>query len=61
MATTSKFFYVLLLVILIVGLAGCELSRDDSTFSDPGPVSDVPPTLAPLGAETDMIFAPAVL
>ena len=52
MAKLPKRYYSLALLILVIVLSGCELRRDSSDFSDPGPVSDVPPTLAPLGAET---------
>ncbi len=55
MARLPKFRYSLVLLILITILAGCELRREESELSDPGPVSDLPPTLAPLGAETDLV------
>ena len=54
MMRLSKLTYSLLLLILIIGLAGCELRRDEADISDPGPVSEIPPTLAPLNAETDL-------
>lgn len=52
MARLPKRYYSLALLVIVIVLSGCELRRDSSDFSDPGPVSDVPPTLAPLGAET---------
>lgn len=55
MARLPKTYYWLVLLILAVVLAGCELSRNSDDLADPGPVSDVPPTLAPLGAETELV------
>ncbi len=51
MAKWPKIYYVFILILLIVALTGCELRRDSSEVSDPGPVSELP-TLAPLGAES---------
>lgn len=53
MTKMSKVCYSLALLILMVGLVGCELRRDEAEVSDPGPVSELPPTLAPLNAETN--------
>jgi LysM repeat protein len=50
MARLPKVYYSLTLLILIIALSGCELRRNPNEISDPAPVSDVPPTLAPLGA-----------
>lgn len=50
MARLPKVYYSLALLILIIALSGCELRRNPDEISDPAPVSDVPPTLAPLGA-----------
>ncbi len=55
MAKLPKFRYLLALLILMIVLTGCELRRSDEDVSDPGPVSDLPPTLAPLGAEADLV------
>lgn len=55
MAKLPRVYYSLMLLALVVVLAGCELRRDDADLSDPGPVSDLPPTLAPLGAETESV------
>jgi len=55
MLKLPKLYYSLALLICVVALAGCELSRDSSDLSDPGPVSEPPPTLAPLGAEIDEV------
>ncbi|HRV92801.1 MAG TPA: LysM peptidoglycan-binding domain-containing protein [Anaerolineae bacterium] len=54
MVRLSKIHYFLMLVVLLVGLTGCELRRDESDVSDPGPVSELPPTLAPLNVETNL-------
>jgi len=50
MAHLSKVYY-LVLVGLIFMLTGCELPRD-SAATDVPPVEQMPPTLAPLGADT---------
>ncbi len=55
MAQLPKRHYLLVLLILVMLLTGCELRRDDAELSDPGPVSDIPPTLAPLGAEVEAV------
>ena len=55
MARSPKVYYSLVLVVLIIVLTGCELRRSDGDVSDPGPVSDLPPTLAPLGAQTNQV------
>jgi LysM repeat protein len=44
-----KVYYSLTLLILIIALSGCELRRNPEEIADPAPVSDIPPTLAPLG------------
>ena len=54
MMRLSKVYYGLALLVLIIGLSGCELRRDEADISDPGPVSELPPTLAPLNAETNL-------
>ena len=59
MVRMPKRTYSLILLFLTITLVGCELRRDSSELSDPGPVSDLPPTLAPLGAETDLESGPA--
>ncbi len=55
MVKSLKVRYLLVLFVLVIFLTGCELRRDDSEFSDPGPVSDLPPTLAPLGTGADAV------
>jgi LysM repeat protein len=50
MARLPKVYYSLTLLILIIALSGCELRRNPDEISDPAPVSEIPPTLAPLGA-----------
>jgi LysM repeat protein len=55
MVKSPKIRYSLVLFALVILLTGCELRRDDSEYSDPGPVSDLPPTLAPLGSGTDAV------
>jgi LysM repeat protein len=47
----SKIQYLIVLIILTFVLAGCELPRD-SAAPDVAPVEEMPPTLAPLGADT---------
>lgn len=54
MAKLPKVYCTLLLLLLIIVLTGCELRRDNGEIADPAPVSDLPPTLAPLGAETTL-------
>jgi LysM repeat protein len=51
----SRVTYLLAILALVLVLTGCELRRDDSSLADPGPVSDLPPTLAPLNAETESV------
>ena len=51
MKISSKAYYFLILLALIIPLTGCELSRSDGENGDLTPVSELPPTLAPLGAE----------
>lgn len=51
MAKLPGNFRLLLPVVLIVILSGCELQRDSADVSDPGPVGELP-TLAPLGSES---------
>lgn len=55
MDKTPKILSVLTFLLLGVILAGCSLQRPDDSVSDPSPISDLPPTLAPLGAETEML------
>lgn len=54
MVRLTKFYYLLMLAVLVIGLTSCELRRDEADVSDPGPVSELPPTLAPLNAETNL-------
>lgn len=54
MIGSSKIFYLLISVVLILTLAGCELRREESDIADPDAMSDLPPTLAPLNAETNL-------
>lgn len=51
MVKLPKAYYPLVLLILIVALTGCELSRNSGEVSDLEPVSELAPTLAPLGSE----------
>ena len=53
MIRSSKVLYALLLLIFVVLLTGCELRRSDTENSDLAPVGELPPTLVPLGADTD--------
>ncbi len=54
-----KVRYLLLLMILTLALTGCELARSNTTDSDVRPVEEMPPTLAPLGAENSLAQATA--
>ncbi|MEW5961689.1 MAG: LysM peptidoglycan-binding domain-containing protein [Chloroflexota bacterium] len=54
MVKLPKSYFVLVLLILMVGLTGCELRRDSNAVSDLQPVSELSPTLAPLGAEDNV-------
>jgi LysM repeat protein len=60
MARVPKVIYLMILLTLLIALTGCELRRDSSELADPAPVSDLPPTLAPLGSETFGAEATAV-
>lgn len=50
MVRLPKFSYVIVLLMLVFVLSGCELPRD-SAVADVAPVDEMPPTLAPLGIE----------
>ena len=52
MIRSSSLSYALILLVLIILLSGCELARTDGAESDLQPVSEIPPTLAPLGADS---------
>lgn len=52
MIRSSRLSYSLILLVLIILLSGCELARTDGAESDLQPVSEIPPTLAPLGADS---------
>jgi len=54
MHKTPKFLTLLIFLLPGVILAGCSLQRPDNS-AEPSPMSDLPPTLAPLGAETEML------
>jgi peptidoglycan DL-endopeptidase LytF len=54
-ARLPKVYTLLIGMALIVVLSGCELARPEGQAADAGPVSDLPPTLAPLGAETNAV------
>ena len=45
--------------MLIVILTGCELSRSEGENEDLAPVSELPPTLAPLGADSEELSGEA--
>jgi len=51
MEKLPKLYYVFILPVLIIALTGCELSRNSNETSDLEPVSELSPTLAPLGSE----------
>ena len=53
MIRSSKLSYSLILLVLIILLSGCELARTEGEESDLQPVSEIPPTLAPLGADSE--------
>lgn len=54
-----KVLSALVLLTLIIGLTGCELRRSDGENSDLAPVSELPPTLAPLGADGEELTGEA--
>lgn len=54
MTKLPKSYYILLLLVLIIALSGCQLRREEGAGADPGPLA-APPTLAPLGAETELL------
>ena len=59
MIRSWKVVYVLGLLTLMIALTGCELRRSDGAASDLAPVSELPPTLAPLGADSDELTGEA--
>ncbi len=59
MMRSWKVLYVLGLLTLMIALTGCELRRSDGVASDLAPVSELPPTLAPLGADSDELTGEA--
>lgn len=61
MASSPKLFYVLGLLVLIFGLTACALPRDGNNNSDLQPLEAMPPTLAPLGAESADLAAEATI
>ena len=54
MLKIPKVYYFLVIAVLALVLSGCQLRREGDDPAAPDPLSDVPPTLAPLGAETEM-------
>jgi len=59
MASWPKIFYLLILLVVMVTLSGCELTRAGDANADLRPMSELPPTLAPLGAEDAALAAEA--
>ena len=59
MIRSSKVPYVLVLLTLMIALSGCELRRSDGENSDLAPVSELSPTLAPLGADGEELTGEA--
>lgn len=58
MDRSPKFLYTLVTVVLVFVLAGCALQRDDSDATNAEPLSNgLPPTLAPLGADSSEVVA----
>ena len=53
-ARLPKVYSLLICLALFAVLSGCELARPEGQ-EDAGPVSAMPPTLAPLGAETNVV------
>ncbi len=53
MSHIRKARYLFLLVVLMLALSGCELSRSTATETDVRPVGEMAPTLALLGAESN--------
>ncbi len=61
MQKMPKVFYALLMLVLVLVLSGCELRRESSDLVEATPLSDLPPTLAPLGAETNSLAEATVV
>jgi len=61
MQKVPKVFYALLMLVLVLVLSGCELRRESSDLVEATPLSDLPPTLAPLGAETNSLAEATVV
>lgn len=61
MASSPKLFNVLGLLVLILALTSCALPRDGNKNSDLQPLGAMPPTLAPLGAESTDLAAEATV
>ena len=59
MIRSSRLSYSLILLVLIILLSGCELARTEGEESDLQPVSEIPPTLAPLGADSEELVGEA--
>ncbi len=57
MANLPKNYFILALLILIFGLTGCSLPRTSNEQTDLQPLEALPPTLAPLGAESNELPA----
>lgn len=61
MASSPRLFYVLGLLVLVFGLTACALPRNGNNNSDLQPLEAMPPTLAPLGAESADLAAEATI
>ncbi len=58
MTRPPKALFFLVILALLITLTGCELRRAEGASSDLAPV-ELPPTLAPLGADSEAISAEA--
>jgi LysM repeat protein len=52
MVRSSKVTYILIFFIGLLMLSGCALRRDENATEPSAPVGGLPPTLAPLGADS---------
>jgi LysM repeat protein len=59
MKNLPRVHFLLIFLLLILVLTGCELRRTGDAGADLQPVSELPPTLAPLGADSAEVMGEA--